>query len=1176
MGVVYEAVHSKTGAAAAVKTLLDVGQASRLGIERELAALRDLEHPGVVRFLDQGESELGPWYAMELLQGETLGERVDADDTDQTVLDPTTPQWRAPHEPAVYPSSPGSSSSASAIGGRWSARLGRQLGWLAQVCHSLAYIHGQGVVHCDLKPANLVVTEGGRAVLVDFGVASRRRWRVGADAMRDASHRAGTLRYLAPERILAKPFDGRADLYALGCLLYTALTGRHIFSQSDPIQMLRAHISLDPLPIEELNPSVPRSLCEAVHALLRKDPASRPGSGLVALHALGDVGVDIAPWPRSPAPKHHLFHPPVVGRDRALDRLVGDVEKLQESGAVRILTGPAGVGKSRLAMGVVERLPTVSGACAVFTGAATQGVPLSLFEDLDVGSLAAPSATAQELRARLARLVEMRLVEVADGDPMVIVLDDVHDADELSLAALERVCAVARDRLWLVLALSRGEVETIEAPRLPVGPLPAASMAQFVAETLGQNDEAEVARVVTWITGCAEGNPLQAWAWLHTALDQGWLARDSRGYWQFRAPVAVLEQAPLPGAVEALIAQRVALLRPETRRFLRVMAVAGDPNDVHLLCAVAGDLPLSRVQLGLARLVAAGFLVESAGGTLRFSSPAVRAVAGQGADPDMHQRAATALRGRNVQPARLAVHYEAIGDVEGARDAHAEAARRAVADGAVVLAQKHLRDAIALHPEGSLGRAALQVTLADEVLLPMGSDVEARDLMDIAISVAAGTVVAASAHRVRARARHRSADPQGAVEDAERAVAIATESGGSRVAADAKRVLAEILTELGRIDEARGALTTALELVRSHGTDVEKVLALRELSSFHRLVGELHQGLACLTEAEAAALRAGDRWATLDVAAARGLFLVALGDLAAAEPLLTRVGGELRELGMTSRAVSVMNALGVVHSRNRNLPEAEAVLTDAMGLCDSAPRIAQLKHNLAMARLRIGRARGAAALLQEVLEHRAQTASVRGLAITHSALGQAHVALGEYEVALTHFRIATAHVVSMNAHRSATALDVAIGRAQALVCLGQIEAARAAVDAAPDSDDATYRARVALVGADIEVRAGDSAAALELLSVEAPTPDLRAWVEMCRGIIALGSRDSEGGEALLAAALAEFERLDHRPGVAACLHRTLLLARATGAPTTELETGLAAVTADLEVRLTDVGLPPYG
>ncbi len=1175
MGVVYEAVHEHSGAAAAVKTLL--GSARGQGLERELAALRDLEHPGVVRFLDQGDAEAGPWYAMELLRGVALDHRVKADDTDQTLLDPTTP-IRLAHssESGAWTSeSPAASATTVSIGGRWSARMSRQLGWLAQLCHALTYIHGKGVVHCDLKPANLVVTDEGRAVLVDFGVASKRRWRVGADAMRDANHRAGTLRYLAPERVLADPFDGRADLYALGCLLYHALTGRHAFPHSETLALLRAQVSEEPPRVELVNPSVPRSLCDAVHALLRKDPAARPGSALVPLSALGEVGVDTAPWPGSPEPSHHLFQPAVVGRESTLERLVGDVTSLDDGGGVRLISGPPGVGKSRVAMAVVESLAAQSGRRRVFTGAATPGAPLSVFSELGVGSIDAPSASAEELRQRWALLVEHRLAETAGDDPMVLVLDDVHDADELSRAAIERVCAVASARRWLVLLLSRSAdpFPGLQAPRMPLGPLSAAGMADFVAQTLGHADHGAMATVTAWITARSEGNPLQAWAWLHMALDERWLVRDSHGYWSFRAPVAVLDEAPLPGEVEALVAQRLALLPESTQRFLRVVAVAGDPDDVGLIGAVqGGGWPQDRIQLGLARLMGAGLLVESAAGTLRFSSPAIRVVARGGAETTLHERAATALRSRHgTHPARLAAHYDATGDAERGRDAHAEAARRAVADGAVVLARRHLRAAIALHPEGSLGQAALRVTLADEVLLPMGAEREARDLMDVALGTAGATVVAAAAHRVRARARHRCGDAVGAVADAERAVAIATENGSARLGADTRRVLADILSELGRADEARAAHAAALELARSHGSEADRVAVLREKASFHRMLGELDEGLACLEEAEAAAARSGDRWAILDVAAGRGSFLVVTGDLAAAEPLLQRVATEMRELGMTSRALAAMNALGVVHSRNRNLPAAEAVLNDAIGLSDSVPRIAQLKHNLAMARLRVGRARGAATLLEEVLAAREASGSARGLAVTHSGLGQARLALGEYDTALTHFRVATAQIVEMNAHRSSAAMDAALGRVHALCCLGRMDAARAALAAIPRSEDAAFAVRLGLATADVSLRLGDAEEARKQLPTEAPTPDLQAWLLMCRGIVAVHCGELPQGLADLKGAQSSFESMGHGHGVAACLHRRLRFAR--GATADELRCTLAAVTADLELQLTETGLP---
>ncbi|MEO1271617.1 MAG: protein kinase, partial [Myxococcota bacterium] len=97
------------------------------------------------------------------------------------------------------------------------------LGWLYQVAQALSYVHGQGVVHADLKPDNILITPQGRVVLVDFGLAVPFGARVEVEALQRAGLLAGSLPYISPEQCRGEPLDPRADLYALGCILFECL-----------------------------------------------------------------------------------------------------------------------------------------------------------------------------------------------------------------------------------------------------------------------------------------------------------------------------------------------------------------------------------------------------------------------------------------------------------------------------------------------------------------------------------------------------------------------------------------------------------------------------------------------------------------------------------------------------------------------------------------------------------------------------------------------------------------------------------------------------------------------------------------------------------------------------------------------------------------------------------------
>jgi serine/threonine protein kinase len=167
-------------------------------------------------------------------------------------------------------------------------RLGLQL---AAVLH---YVHGRGLVHCDLKPANVALHEG-RAILLDFDVAR-------AIGEGSASTRArGTADYMAPEQIRGARAQPGMDLFALGATLYEAAADAPAFEGSDePGETRYAQLEGRPAPLRTLAPAAPAALERAIHALLDPDADRRPASALTALRLLaaalppGELGL----WPR--------------------------------------------------------------------------------------------------------------------------------------------------------------------------------------------------------------------------------------------------------------------------------------------------------------------------------------------------------------------------------------------------------------------------------------------------------------------------------------------------------------------------------------------------------------------------------------------------------------------------------------------------------------------------------------------------------------------------------------------------------------------------------------------------------------------------------------------------------------------------------------------------------------
>jgi len=257
MGAVYRARDRTTGESVAVKVLREPTAGSGEHTDRfrrEIRVLGQLRHPGIVRYVADGQTEDGlPWLAMEWLEGEPLGHRVR----------------------------------------RTGIAAGDAVALVRRVAEALGAAHERGVIHRDVKPSNLFVVRDdlARVKLLDFGVA-----RAGEGQDRFATRTGvmiGTPGYMAPEQARGDRNVGpRADVFALGCVLFELLTGAHAFV-GDNVMAVLAKILLEDAPrIAEVRPELPHELDELVARILAKRPEDRPadGSALAAeLAALGTL-----------------------------------------------------------------------------------------------------------------------------------------------------------------------------------------------------------------------------------------------------------------------------------------------------------------------------------------------------------------------------------------------------------------------------------------------------------------------------------------------------------------------------------------------------------------------------------------------------------------------------------------------------------------------------------------------------------------------------------------------------------------------------------------------------------------------------------------------------------------------------------------------------------------------
>ena len=248
MGKVYRATLRATGGEVAVKFLHKSLRDSSPIVERflaEAAVIQQLNHPGLVRLREIGKTKAGVWFiVMDLIEGRSLADEI------QTQM-PTIEQAQQ---------------------------------WIIRVAEALRVVHAAGIVHCDLKPANVLLTCDGRVVMTDFGLARNM-----GDAIVSESAIAGSAPWMSPEQI--DPVFGRigyaTDIYGLGALLYSLLTGQPPFTATHIPDVLSQIVSQPPVPPSKLRPGITTQIDDLCVRCLQKSPEHRFASATEFINAAG-------------------------------------------------------------------------------------------------------------------------------------------------------------------------------------------------------------------------------------------------------------------------------------------------------------------------------------------------------------------------------------------------------------------------------------------------------------------------------------------------------------------------------------------------------------------------------------------------------------------------------------------------------------------------------------------------------------------------------------------------------------------------------------------------------------------------------------------------------------------------------------------------------------------------
>ena len=579
MGTVYRATDRLTGREIALKrvtTEIDshhvsdttFGQEFRLALAREFKVASSLRHPNIVQMLDYGfDEQREPFFTMELLQ------------QPKTFTD-------ACRELA----------------------LEERLDYFVQMLQALTYLHRRGIIHHDLKPANVLVVEH-EVKLLDFGLALVHSGLQPAET----GVTAGTLAYMAPEILMGEPASISSDLYAVGMMGYEVFAGEHPFAINQPARLIQQIINTIP----DVNAiDVPMELGMVFWRLLAKDPAERFASAPDVIRGINRASIHPYPVESSATRESFLQASRLVARDEELAYLTRLLhEAMTGKGSVQLIGGESGVGKSRL-IEEIRSLAMVNGA-VVMRGQATDvgSRPFEIWlpvirslcltaNDLTNQQIAMLKVLVVELDRLLGRELDAieplevrpeQLLEEILGffvtvirhvkSPVVILLDDLQWAGSESLKLLAQLQTVAADLPLLIVGSYRDNERLSMADEVPNAPimklrrLDAKGIEQLSAAMLGSAGRRE--QVVELLRRESEGNIffiIEVVRVLAKEVDR----LENIG-------MATLPPSVFAGSIKTVMQRRLDNLDDQQRYLVQVAAVMGRQLDLPILRRVAPE-----------------------------------------------------------------------------------------------------------------------------------------------------------------------------------------------------------------------------------------------------------------------------------------------------------------------------------------------------------------------------------------------------------------------------------------------------------------------------------------------------------------------------------------------------------------------------------------------------------
>jgi tetratricopeptide (TPR) repeat protein len=1023
MGTVYRAVATAdsaagpSGTAVAVKVfhpdlVADEQAFARFRLEAEIG--KEIRHKHLVRTFGIGSAEVDGqtlhFMVMEVIEGKTLADLLEELGTFP--------------EPLLYQVSD-------------------------QVLDALTEIHDRGVVHRDLKPENIVITPDHRVLLMDLGVARRDD---GPERDRTGEF-LGSISYAPPEQFTGVEVGPRADLYAFGVTLFELATGANPYGDTDAAGVMRQKLQEEIDPPRTVAPDLDAFWDQVIHTCVRSEKTERFASAAELRRVLAE-GESSEWWKRKTSGREFASadralkrlrlerRTRLVGRDAELERLRVTGARALDEGAVLLVAGPSGVGKSRL---VYDYLETVAGAGGPAVGAgraigvdgAAYGSFVEALGDLlgvgdaelderlgeflpDTPGLVAP--LAEFFRGRLQPGSESGLSKdallgatvkvvraLAARQPLVIVLEDLHLAGSETVELFAHLArSVPGHRVFLLGVYASDELEddaalaALDVDRLALGVLPAADTEALVRFVV--HSEKTVRALASTLREKSEGKPLIVLEVL-AHLEKTEQLKEGGDGLEYEGDV---DEIAVPSTVRDLVTLRLAALDEEQRETLEAAAVLGFEFDASLLAEVLDESPIE-ISQRLADLDRNHRLLAGSGrDSFRFRSrPLFEAT---------YQAIPAGLRGEYhdlVAETLLEDDTEPDGERAYAVLRHLYLAERAAEaapflEGALDYMAGHFHASFAVpflekiaaefEDAETPKRFALAMRLWAFYEL-LASHADQLRMLDLARELAEemdDPVQRARVHALRAATLWYTGDFDAAEEEAEAGLALAREAGDRKWESSCHYTLGVVDFRRGEPASCAEKCKKALAIRREIGDRRGEASALQALSLVSRAIGEGDRVLDTMQEALAIWREIGER-------RGEGAMLVNLGS--------TLVDNARYEEG-----------LGLLEQAIETHRETGAALNEAYALT-----------NLGRAEDILGRIDDARVSWERALALFLDLGDPNGEIVVRVMLGSALGVYGEHDVAREHLEKALEMAERTGAKRRLPAAHIALGELASLV-----------------------------------------------------------------------------------------------------------------------------------------------